>query len=328
MTFKEKYKRIKNFKKKISSPFSVFYFCVVTWISSTGFYLYNNHNIQENYTYQPVKEYIDIENINIPFQLFYIENNNENIYSSNRIRSIFNNKFKEIEKNILIESTNFKEKNFAANYINYADKDEIKFSSMTQPYSNQTIFSYFHDNSLFFENNSDYIITDKEKNISQSKIKTTQNYYNEFDSLIKMDNHSKNNSEYKVYDRFEDSFFIIEKQKDKFIFTLLNKEKSLIKQIFVIEKSGNIFISKSVDTAGYSKINIQKEVMSIKKHLEEFSFLQISAVSIFLSLLSFGFSIFLTNLYLYLNIIFYINKKNKLTIDKKKIIEKEIKYVE
>lgn len=109
---------------------------------------------------------------------------------------------------------------------------------MTQRYSNQTIFSYFHDNSLFFENNSDYVITDKEKNISQSKIKTTKNYYNEFDSLIKMDDNSKNNSEYIVYDRFEDSFFIIEKQKDKFIFTSLNEEKSFIKQILVIEKSG------------------------------------------------------------------------------------------
>ncbi len=296
--------------------------------SSLGYSIYHNYNLHTNYNYQPFKEYIDIDNLNISYKLFHIENNDQIIYDSNRIYSIINNKFQEIEKNILIESQNFTEKNLAAHYLKYADKDEIKFSSMTDYYTERTIFSELYSNSLFFEKNSEYIIHDKEKNISQSKIKMDENYYAQFDSLIKTK--AKNDSEYILYERLEDKYFVIEKQKEKFIFTLFDKNKSLISKLFVIEKDGDIFISKSDNTLAYSKINIQKNIVNIKNILGKNTFLQNSVFAFLFLIVLYGFFILLTNIYLYLNLINHIKKKNKnnthITCEKK--VEKEIKYVE
>lgn len=326
MNFKEKYKKIKNFKKIINRPISLFYLFIVIMLSNLGYSIYHNYNLHINYNYQPAKEYIDIDNLNISYQLFHIENNDQIIYDSDRIYSIIDNKFQEIETNILIETNKFTEKNFATNYLKYADKDEIKFSAMTKFPRDSTIFSELYSNSLFFEKNSEYIIHDNEKNISQSKIKMNQNYYDQFDSLIK----TKNDSEYILYKRVEDQYFVIEKQKEKFIFTLFDKENSLISKLFVIEKDGDIFISQSDNTLSYSTINIQKNIINIKEHLNKNIFLHISSFSFLFFLFLYGFTMFLTNLFLYIYAISYVKKKNKNidTIKVKESIKKEIKYVE
>lgn len=326
MNFKEKYKKIKNFKKILNSPIALLLLFIMVIFSSLGYSIYHNYNLYKNYNYQPFKEYIDTHNLNITYESFNIQDNDEKIYNPNRIFSILNNKFKEIEKNILIESQNFTKKNLAANYLKYADKDEIKFSSITQYYTERTIFSQLYSNSLFFEKNNQYVIYDKEKNISQSQINLNQNYYEKFDSLIKIEN----DLEYVLYQNFDDEILVIEKQKEKFIFTVLNKKDYIISKLFVIEKDGDIFISQSDNTLAYSKINIQKNVANIKNILDENIFLKNSAFAFLFFIVFYCFLIVSTNFYLYLHLINHIKKKNKnnthITCEKK--VEKEIQYVE
>lgn len=323
MSFKEKYKKLKNFRNKFCS--NTIFFCglSLTLIFSSVNSLYDKYQFQQNNLYEPFSKEISLPNGTRP-KNFSILDNDEKIYNheNKEIFLFLNNKLKTIENEIIKKKETFEQKSFVSNYIKYIDQKELDITSkkILKIYN----FSTFKE-SLFFENNSEYVILDKYSNISQSNVILSKNYYSDLDNLFHVREFlsEKNEKFYETFYRYDNNLFIIKKDDTNISIAIKNKEKYEIESVFIMNKDGRVFISKS-NTSAYSKIAVQNYLTEFNIKDIDFEIFLLIISTFLYYLASFFLILFILNIYLFYILTNYIKVKKNNEI----ILKKEIKHVE
>lgn len=323
MSFKEKYKKLKNFRNKFCS--NTIFFCglSLTLIFSSVNSLYDKYQFQQNNLYEPFSKEISLPNGTRP-KNFSILDNDEKIYNheNKEIFLFLNNKLKTIENEIIKKKETFEQKSFVSNYIKYIDQKELDITSkkILKIYN----FSTFKE-SLFFENNSEYVILDKYSNISQSNVILSKNYYYDLDNLFQVSEFLSEKKEkfYETFYRYDNNLFIIKKDDTNISIAIKNKEKSEIEGVFIMNKDGRVFVSKS-NTSAYSKIAVQNYLTEFNIKDIDFEIFLLIISTFLYYLASFFLILFILNIYLFYILTNYIKVKKNNEI----ILKKEIKHVE
>lgn len=323
MSFKEKYKKLKNFRHKFCSNLVFFSFLSITIIFTSGYFFFDKYQFRQNNLYEPFAKELSLPNSNQP-KHFSIEYNNETIndYEDKKRFLFINSKLKTIENEIIKKKETFKQEPFVVDYIKHIDEKELEITSkdILKMYN----FSIFKE-SLFFENNSEYVILDTYSNISQSNVMLPTNYYSDLDNLFHVRSFFSKNKEqvYETFFVYENKFIIIKKNESNISIAIKNKEHSEIESVFIINKDGRVFLSK-YNAFSYSKIGVQNYLtnLNIQDINSEYLFFLLSTFLYYV--VSFLLLLFIINIYSFYILTNYLKIKKNNEI----ILKKEIKHVE